>query len=89
MKKFTFFCINSLHLVRGFQKGITLGVLGHISGFGWGWVWLGEGFWAHDPKCYTFLESSHQMQAIYAEKSKFFINWKKFFFQIYYINCKI
>ena len=67
MKNFTFFCINELHLVRGFQKGITHGVFVHISGFGWGWVWLRSGVWlgegsrAIDPKCYTFLESSHQM----------------------------
>ena len=34
VEKNSFFCRNELHLVRGFQKGITLGVWSHISGFG-------------------------------------------------------
>ena len=34
VQKKSFFCRNELHLVRGFQKGITLGVWSHISGFG-------------------------------------------------------
>ena len=37
-----------------------------------GWVWLGAGCRAQDPKCYTFLESSHLMQLISAEKRFFF-----------------
>ena len=36
-----------------------------------------------DPKCYTFLESSHQMQLISAEKRFFFAHMKNFFFRIY------
>ena len=35
-----------------------------------GWVWLVAGCRAQDPKCYTFLESSHQMQSKSKEKSK-------------------
>ena len=57
-----------LHLVRRFQKGITLGVMESFYIFwvggawrGSGWVWPGVGSWPDDPKCYTFLESSHQM----------------------------
>ena len=49
-KKKSFFCRNELHLVRGFQKGITLGVWSHISGLGrvvgvacGGGVWPGAG----------------------------------------------
>ena len=34
-----------------------------------------------DPKCYTFLESSHQMQFISAEKRFFFQHRKNFFFR--------
>ena len=81
-----FFCINELHLVRGFQKGITLGVMcpGTLSKphpqpqphppppKSWNM--------SQDPKCYTFLESSHQMQSIYAEKSKIFHDLEEFFF---------
>ena len=46
LEKKSFFCRNELHLVRRFQKGITLGVRSHISGFGWvvgGWSVVGCG----------------------------------------------
>ena len=57
-----------LHLVRRFRKGITLGVISsethpqphpptaHPPPTHPNYV-----VWLHDPKCYTFLESSHQM----------------------------
>ena len=75
-KKKSFFCRNELHLVRGFQKGITLGVKK-----------AGTRPWPHPPpqnmtpgpKCYTFLESSHQMQLIFAEK-RFFLQIGRIFF---------
>ena len=35
VKKYFFFGRNEQHLVRGFQKGITLGVLSHIFGVEW------------------------------------------------------
>ena len=45
-----------------------------------GWVWLGAGFKVQDPKCYTFLESSHQTQIESEGKSKKNCNLKEFFF---------
>ena len=45
-----------------------------------GWVWLGAGCQAQDPKCYTFLESSHQMQSKSKGKSQKNYNLKDFFF---------
>ena len=45
-----------------------------------GWVWLGAGCRAQDPKCYTFLESSHQMQSKSEGKSQKNYNLKDFFF---------
>ena len=45
-----------------------------------GWVWLGAGCRAQDPKCYTFLESSHQMQSKSKGKSQKNYNLKDFFF---------
>ena len=53
-----------------------------------GWVWLGAGCQAQDPKCYTFLESSHQMQSKSNGKSQKNYNLKDFFFFIYYIKCE-
>ncbi len=35
LKKKSFISRNELHLAKGFQKGMALGVLSHISGFGW------------------------------------------------------
>ena len=45
-----------------------------------GWVWLGAGCQAQDPKCYTFLESSHQMQSKSKGKSQKNYSLKDFFF---------
>ena len=53
-----------------------------------GWVWLGAGCRAQDPKCYTFLESSHQMQSKSKGKSQKNYNLKDFFFEIYYVKCE-
>ena len=44
-----------------------------------GWVWLGAGCRAQDPKCHTFLESSHQMQSKSKGKSQKNYNLKDFF----------
>ena len=53
-----------------------------------GGVWLGAGCRAQDPKCYTFLESSHQMQSKSKGKSQKNYNLKEFFFEIYYVKCE-
>ena len=53
-----------------------------------GWGWLGGGCRAQDPKCHTFLESSHQMQFKSKGKSQKNYNLKDFFFEIYYVKCE-
>ena len=75
--------------MRGFQKGITLGYWGHVCRFGPNFCT----FFAQNnvgapnlqnmmsiPKCYTFLESSHQMQSYSEEKSKKNYKLKDFIF---------
>ena len=98
---FTFFFRIWLHLVRGFQKGITLGYLGHVCRF---WSTFCTFFAQNNsgalnlqnmmsiPKCYTFLESSHQMQSYSEEKSKKNYKLKDFIFldllyKVQIINC--
>ena len=85
MKKYFFFGRNEQHLVRGFQKGITLGVLSHIFGVEWmvgvaevGGVARGELGPSRPQVLYLFGILSPNGECL-CKKNVFFTNRKIFF----------